>query len=368
MTRGDELRVLGVVTDTDRRGGQVFGVDLGRQLARRGVESTTVALAPGTQPAGLAVEVLAPSRWRPSGVRRLRRLMASHDVTVAHGSSTLPACAVAGGGRGRAFVYRQISDPLYWGGRGLRRWRVRWYYRHAAHVVPMSAAAARTLTEHFGVRPDDMTVIPNAVDHERFEPPSAARRTEARAALGIPDDRPVVAFLGALAPEKGVDDLVAAVDRSWHLLVAGDGPLRTDLERAASRRGIPAAFLGAVDDPVPVLHAADVLVLPSRSEQQPAVVIEAALCGLPVVATAVGGLPDLVDDGVTGILVPPGDRAVLGAWIAELLEDPARRQAMGVAGRAAALERFTFEATADRWIEVFEAVASSPRRNGGGRR
>ena len=140
------------------------------------------------------------------------------------------------------------------------------------------------------------------------------RREAARESFGIGDEL-TVALVGALSEEKRPELAVAAVALidGVHLLVAGDGPLRTEI----ATRGITDApgrvhVLGALADPSPVYDAADVLVLPSRTEGLPGVLIEAGLRGLPCVATDVGYVSDIVVDGETGVLVPSGDPAALG--------------------------------------------------------
>ena len=119
------MRILQAISDTDRRGAQMFAVYLGDALAERGHAVRTVALARGTMPATLDVPVLDGDAIGRRALRALRRQMAERDVTIAHGSSTLPACAIAGLGPGRPFVYRQISDPEVWSGTPLRRVRSR---------------------------------------------------------------------------------------------------------------------------------------------------------------------------------------------------------------------------------------------------
>ncbi len=143
-----------------------------------------------------------------------------------------------------------------------------------------------------------------------------------------------VLFVGRLVPEKGPADLVAALDgaANLELRLAGDGPLRHELP-AGSLLG------GVAQDQLPDLYAwADVFALPSYAEGLPVVLMEALATGLPVVTTPVAGIPELVVDGETGLLIEPGDRAALSAAI-ERLRDPALRERLGAAGRAAVLER-----------------------------
>jgi glycosyltransferase involved in cell wall biosynthesis len=138
------------------------------------------------------------------------------------------------------------------------------------------------------------------------------------------------------------------------LAIAGDGPERAEV--AAAARGLAPGrgdFLGAVADPAPALAAADVLVLSSRTEGIPAVLIEAGLSGLPVVATDVGGVREVVVPGETGILVPPRDVSALSGALRETLADG---HGMGTAARARCLGRFAMTSIAERWDELLDRV------------
>jgi glycosyltransferase involved in cell wall biosynthesis len=352
------LDVLQVITDADRRGAQVFATELGDALAGMGHHVRTVALAPGST-GGLDVEVLGQRRRGPRTLWRLRQAMATVDVTIAHGSATLMACGVAGLGPGRPFVYRQISDPLYWAGTPLRRARVRALYRSPARVVALSEITARVLVERFGVAEDTLAVIPNAVDERRLRPATEAGRRTARRSLGIPEAASVVAYVGALATEKGVEDLFeAARGAGWRLLLAGHGPLEGKLREQLDPQAV---FLGAVPEPQIVYEAADVVVLPSRGgDTHPAVILEAGLVGRPVVTTTVGAIPDLVEDGVTGVLIEPEDPVRLRRAVDELL-DGSVRDDMGAAARRRALARFSLARVARSWEVTLSGACRGDR-------
>lgn len=360
------MKVLQVVTDDDRRGAQVFATQLGERLADTD-HTTTVALAAGAD-GGLDLEILGSARRSPATLAALRDRMAAADVTVAHGSATLLACAVAGAGPGRPFVYRQISDPVFWTPTTSKRLRTGWCYRRATHVVALSERSAAVVRQRFSVPRERVSVIPNAVDERRFPPATPASSAEARRTIRLDDDAAVVAYAGALVAEKGVADLIAAVAGAAGprgpvtLLVAGDGPERAALEHAATTAGVDARFVGAVTDPARVYAAADVVVLPSRGgDSQPAVLIEAALVGRPCIAAAVGSIDEVVLDGRTGTLVPPGDVAALRRAITELLADAARARALGAAARQHALSEFALDQVADRWRAVLGRAAAPGR-------
>jgi glycosyltransferase involved in cell wall biosynthesis len=355
------LRVLHLVSSTDRRGAETAALSIAHALAERyGHRSEVVALAPGGS-GGLGLPTLGPSRFAPSGLWSLRRRAQAVEVVVAHGSSTLPAAALALAEGGAPWVYRSIGDPLAWVNTPARRARVRLALARAASVVALWPAAAVHWHEALGVPAARVAVISNACPAGHFATASAAQRAEARAALGLAEDLPVALCLGALSPEKRVDLAIAAVARMDDvvLVVAGDGPRRAALE-AEARRSAPGRvrFLGELADPRVALAAAEVLVVPSDTEGQPAVAIEAGLSGLPVVATRVGGLAEIVDDGRSGFLVPPGDVAALaGAVRAALADGPA----MGEAGRRACRTRFDLDVVAAEWDRLLRSAAAPGR-------
>jgi glycosyltransferase involved in cell wall biosynthesis len=231
-------------------------------------------------------------------------------------------------------------------------------------VVALSAGASSTLKDHYwlGARPP-VTVIPNAVPRDRFRSPTSEERAAARASLGVPADAEVILVIGALTPEKGVDLAISAARgvQGGSLVVAGDGPLRAELEALASR-WLPdrSFFIGALSDPRVAYWAADLLVLPSRSESMPAVLIEAGLCGLASVATDVGETGEIVDEGRTGVLVASGDAAAMSAAVSGLVSDQKRRLAMGLAAAERCSERFTIDRTVSTWFDLLAGLSATP--------
>jgi glycosyltransferase involved in cell wall biosynthesis len=224
--------------------------------------------------------------------------------------------------------------------------------------VAISHGLARYLAEREGFREDAFAVV-----HYGIEPGPEP---------GPPEPGPRLAAVGRLIPIKGLDTLLDAVARAavpgLRLELAGDGPLRAELEQHAERVGLreTVAFLGRVAPAGPVLERAAVVVVPSLGEGFGMVALEAMERGRAVIVSAVGGLPEIVADGETGLLVPPGDADALAAAIRELAADPARVAAMGAAGRRRALETFS-QARCTEGIEaLYEAalaeVSARPRR------
>jgi len=351
------MRVLQVVTDRDRRGAQVYATDLQPGLEAEGCEVTTMALAPGEFNDALELDVLGPKGLSHKTLRELRRTAADFDVVVAHGSTCLPACAIALLGSGRPFVYRQISDPVFWAGTTGRRIRTGALLRRAGHIVALADSAAETVARHYGLARSGITVIPNAVPGTDFVAKTPETRSRARACLGVSDDQFLVAYVGALAAEKGVADAIDAVAlmANTQLLIAGAGPESAALEaRAASHDADKVRFLGSLDDVRPLYEAADVVALPSRGgDSMPAVIIEANLCATPVVACPIGAIDAVINHDQTGIIVPSNDVEQLRLALDELRADPTRLDDMGRRAEIRCREFFTVEATAGTWVEVF---------------
>jgi len=334
----------------------VFGVSLHLHLADLGLKVETVALVAGVEPT-LDVEVLGSSRLGLSTLRGLRRRASRAAVVVAHGSTALPAVVLATVGLGVPFVYRNIGDPGYWTRSTLVRLRSAALLRRAALVIALTDETRKRLIDLYQLNPDRVTTIPTGIDPAEFPRRSADDRAGARRDLGLPADVKLAICVGALSPEKAVHQAVLALaelpDR-WHLAVAGDGPARSTVEEAVRAVGANRAhLLGQLPHPARLMAAADVLVLPSLTEGVPGVVIEAASVGVPSVVTDVGFVADVVDDGITGVIVPSGSPAALAA---ALLDAELRFEAMG----AQAAERsasWTLPIIAARWREALSAVA-----------
>jgi glycosyltransferase involved in cell wall biosynthesis len=189
--------------------------------------------------------------------------------------------------------------------------------------------------------------IPNGVDHNRFR--RQTPKVEARGKLGLPGGgAPVIGCTGRLSAQKGFSYLLRAVAQLrsryplLHVALAGDGPLAGSLSDEARALGIKdrVHFLGFQPDVQPVLDASDLFALPSLWEALPYSLLEAMAAELPVVATRVAGVPEVVVDGETGFLVPPSDPEALAVALHQLLDSPTLRQRMGHAGRRRVMTRF----------------------------
>jgi teichuronic acid biosynthesis glycosyltransferase TuaC len=226
---------------------------------------------------------------------------------------------------------------------GPRR-RLKWALPRAERVVAVSRALAEQ-ARGLGVERERIDVVPNGIDREAFR---ARDRREARRALGLAPELPLVLYVGHLTEEKGAFDLIRAFQvralqlRDVQLVMLGDGAGTAACRALAQELGVTASFVGAQPhDTIPTwLAACDLLSLPSWNEGLPNVVVEALACGRPVVASNVGGIPELVSEGL-GILVPPRDPQALGDALVRALETPYDAQAI-----SSALERPDWEGSA----------------------
>jgi glycosyltransferase involved in cell wall biosynthesis len=209
-------------------------------------------------------------------------------------------------------------------------------YAKSAAVVAVSAAIQRRLIGVDGVPAEKVHLLPNTL-------PARCRSTHLG---GLPRDRsPLVGVVARLQPEKGVAVFLQAAAKIRQSLpdvgfvVIGDGPQRTALERLAADLALPVRFLGFQPDAPALIGALDVLVVPSFTEGTPLVVLEAGAAGVPVVATAVGGIPEQVRHGIEALLVAPGDDNALAKACLRVLRDKVLRAKLATAARQRLHER-----------------------------
>jgi glycosyltransferase involved in cell wall biosynthesis len=296
------------------------------------------------------------------------RLEASHaDVLFCHGYKAnllgraaarrvgVPVVAVSRGWTGESLKVRAYEF--------LDRRHLRWMDR----VVCVSEAQGERI-RRAGVVPERVVVIPNAIDPNRFADPDPAYEKRLReffdGAAGV-----VVAAAGRLSPDKGFPLLIQAARKvlathpSTRFILFGDGPLRGELEREIAANGLVGRFVlgGFRDDFDGFLPFVDILAQSSFTEGMPNIVLEALAARKPVVATAVGGTPELVQHGTSGYLVPPGDPDALASGIVDLVGSARRRQAFGTQGHAGVRQHYTFEAQSRRYVELAKALAADAR-------
>ncbi len=302
--------------------------------------------------------------------RTLRALKQRHGRFVLHAHCAYPDVV------GAALAARCLRLPMVATAHGtdinasarhpLLRPQIRAALRSAQRVIAVSAPLARAVSALTALAPHQITCIPCAgYSPQVFRPRDPSERAALRQALSIDARTRVVVFVGHLVPVKALDVLVRAwalvlrerpAASATHLVLIGEGAERADIERLASQEGVAeqVTFLGPLAQAVVAdwIAASDVLCLPSHAEGSPNVVVEALASGIPVVASRVGGIPDLVSDGVNGLLVPPADPALLANALTRALDrnwDPERI--------SASIEHLTWSALGRRNREVLELVA-----------
>ncbi|HYT90550.1 MAG TPA: glycosyltransferase [Gemmataceae bacterium] len=240
-------------------------------------------------------------------------------------------------------------------------------------VTAVSDASQHMVCTLGGLPEQAVEVIPNGVDLGRFRPcpPDAPERRALREGLGVAPETPLVVHVAGLRPIKDQATLLRAwgdVVESWRreslpaplLLIAGEGSCRRELEALAGELRITdrVRFLGQRCDLDALLPPCDVFVLSSLSEGMSFAILEAMAAGLPVVATRVGGNSELVEGGVSGLLVPARDPGALAGALRRLLRDPAERQGMASRARRITEERYDQSRSARRYLEVYRRLAS----------
>jgi glycosyltransferase involved in cell wall biosynthesis len=369
------VRVLHVLATGERRGAEIFASDLVRSLNEEGVAQRVAVLRGGVPPAvpfEVPTSLLGLNGLRLPGLRidlralwRLRRLIWEWrpDILQAHGGEALKYAVVPPLGPSPPVVYRRIGGTHHLLARGWRRAGYGGLIRQAAQVVAVSEVVRRETVKMFRVPESRVATIPNAVDRQRMEP--ARSREMTRRALGVPASAGLVLSVGALTWEKdplaqiGVAARVAKKRPDAYFLMVGDGPMRGQVEEAIRETSLRARvwLLGSRTDVPDLLAASDVLLLTSRTEGMPAVVIEAGMAGLPVVAYAVSGVPEVVVQRGTGLLSPPGQEERLAANVVELLEDERTRRKLGSAGRDRCRGRYEIGVVAPAYLDLYRDLA-----------
>ena len=358
------LRVLCVADSLDVGGAEHHVVGLASALLEAGHEvvlacSIEGSLATTARQSGVQVrpllQRLVKRRVSPSYARALKKLLAEHDFDLVHAHMYASAAAAA-------LATRHRSEPLVltehsqaaWRGRTARLCS-RLLYRRAARIIAVSDQIRRRLIDQDCVPDTRIDVIPNALPKLEREPFAS-----------VPHERPgpVVGVVARLQPEKGVVYVLRAATQvvkhqpRARFVIVGDGPERARLTNLAAQLGLAAhvIFLGFRPDATSMIPSFDVLAVPSLSEGTPLVVLEGMAAGVPLVASAVGGIPEQVRHGEQGLLVPPQNPDALAQALLAVLGDRALGQRLGAAGRARVATHYAYPAMLRRTLAVYRAV------------
>jgi sugar transferase (PEP-CTERM/EpsH1 system associated) len=361
------LAIVHVLSSFGVGGQERVALDLAIGQRRRGHDVAVISLAPPPDGAmidefrehGIAAERVAKrDGLDPTLVPRLVRALRSRRADVVHTHNPLPLIYAAPAARLAGTAAIHTKHGVNPGSRGHRLLR-----RAAARLVHAFVAVSDTTAEQARAQHDAplrrLHTIPNGIRLDRYRPDAEARAA-ARVELGL-GDAWVVGTVGRLDEHKNQAMLVRAMaphlSARVRLVIVGDGPARGDVEAAVAALPDPrwVVLTGRRMDVPQLVPAFDVFALSSKTEGLPLVVPEAMAVGLPVVATAVGGLPGVITEGETGALVPVDD-AQLSAALGRLVADPARARAMGRRAREVALERYSAERMVDEYLELYASA------------
>lgn len=313
-------------------------------------------------------------RWRgdPWVAVRLARYFRRHETDIAFHLDHRNAMLWGRIGAILAGVERQVVASHSTGKYGgIRSFTLpdRWLMDFTDRVVALSESHAGYLAGVEAIDPGKIRIVPNGIDVEGYGRGDAADARALRRELGAADDDAVVIMLAALRPEKAHEALLEAASRMQQrglrvrVWVAGDGPRRAFLEARARDLGVDGivSFLGIRDDVARLLHAADMLALPSQPvvETLPLAVLEAMAAGLPVIASRVGTLPEVIETGVNGILIDPADGMALADAIAYVVGNPDATAEMAERARATVARRYSMKSMVDGYVALFEELVEA---------
>jgi glycosyltransferase involved in cell wall biosynthesis len=385
------VRILRVIARLNMGGPALHVAYLTAGLRDRGYDTTLVAgsLARGEDSmafvaSGLDVDIvhidqlgreISPLRDLVATLR-LARLIRRERPDILH-THTAKAGTV---GRVAALLAGRHAPPIvvhtfhghvlrgYFGPVRSRLFRLleRWLAARTTALIAVSPQVRDDLVALGVAPPERFVVIRLGIELDQRVAGGQNGRVESRRYLGIPGDRFAVGWIGRMTAVKRTDDVLVAFKRLRDegidavLCMVGDGPDRGQLERRAHELGVvrDTLFLGYQEDVAPFYAAFDALVLPSSNEGTPVSAIEALAAGRPVVATRVGGVPDVVQEGEDGFLVEPGATDDLADRLAQLARDPALRERMGRAGRARVLPRYAVERLVDDVDRLYRSLLS----------
>jgi glycosyltransferase involved in cell wall biosynthesis len=354
----------------------------GTELVRRGhtvhvVTHAIEGIAADEEVAGVRVHrrVETAGAGRLFGVRfvtgvigALRKLRSQYDLVHTH-QGLWEAVATGLGRRaclgGVPTLVQPASSGYYGEAEELMRTRGAFWLRQAILRNTAFAVISADLRRQWlglGVPAGRMIRTASGVDATHFHPSTGADAADLEAGVDLLP-RPRVLFTGRLHPQKDLDTLLDAWPavlrhRPASLILAGQGPDRERLEARARTLQVAehVQFLGAVSDPAAILRAADAFVLPSVAEGMSNSLLEGMATALPCLASRIGGNMDLIDEGRTGLLLPPGDAAACSSGLIRVLDDPAMARSLGRAARARIETEFALPVVVDRYVEIYRRM------------
>ncbi len=376
------VRVLWLIDSLTAGGAEALLPALARAVDGRRIALSVCALrtidgnpyqselaAAGVPVANLEARTLRDRR----GFRALERLLDGERIDLVHAHLTYAAIWGAVAARRANLPLVATLHTLPCGGPPWSRDRLRerlmchLLRRHGVRVLAVSRAVREAYATAGLLGSDRVEVLHNGIDEAAFA--GGADRGAIRVELGVAPRATLACAIAVLRRGKGIDVLLRALGRLREahpdllLAIAGDGPLRAELEQLSAALGLAdrVRWLGFRRDVPRILAASDLFVLPSRFEALPTALLEAMAAGVPSIAAAVGGVPEILGDPPCGRLVTAGDEAALAGAIADLLAAPAaERAALGARGRTRLAREFTANRWAERLARLYGRVGADP--------
>jgi glycosyltransferase involved in cell wall biosynthesis len=372
----DRIRIVELVATGTSGGAQEHVFNLISRIDRKRYDVSVLALSSGPgvrrlERTGVSVCVL-DEMTDAEAIDAVAAHLAAVNADVVHNHmyraeviGTQAAWALAAAGRRRPLVVGTVHSSRVRSDED--RDLIRRLTPRMDHLIAVSRAIVRKLEDEGRVGAP-ISLIYNGVDLARYDEPQVCCTLQSE--YSIPDGAPIVGVVARLEPEKGHPTLLDAWPRvlasvpNAHLLIVGEGSQRERLEAQAAALGLlgSATFTGRRDDVPAVTAALDVAVLPSYREAQGLSILEAMALSRPVVASAVGGIPEMIEDGRTGLLVPPRDPDALAAAIVRLLRDHPYADTLGRAGRELVHERFCVELMVRAVESIYDESVADERR------
>ncbi len=367
-----KIRVLHLIDHLGYGGAPFVVKNLVERMPADQVDCCVYALRPNPRalPVKATVVTLQAGKYSLAAVGAIASLCRERGIDIVHAhlqkaviSSLLARPRFAGS------LILHEHGPIFRGGTGcVYRWFLRRFGSRADAILANSQAAAAAMRHAMGGSQVPLRVVPNFIDMERFDP-ERVDRNAVRESLGLTKEQFAVGFVGRLDRAKGADLFVDAAarlpreDRSWRCYLVGEGPEKSSLAGRVRRLGLEGTVVlaGLHENPAAVLRAFDAVVIPSRREAFGIAALEAMRMRVPVIASSVGGLPELVRDGETGILLPRLDaesiaRAIRGLAGDERLREKLSRRAFELASQ------FDGDQAVRQVVEVYQRLMASKKR------
>lgn len=361
-----DATIVHINTETTWRGGEQQVVSLMKGLRARGFTNLGV-VRPGSplenklRDQSFSTVALSPmGEWDVLAAIRLRRLLREQRFAVFHAHAAHAAGIAAMAVQNSSVplvISRRVDFPL------ARNPFSRWKYRQADRILAISERVRNVLIES-GLKEEVISLVPSGVDFDRYKGVAPATRKE----MGVPEKSIILGNVAALEPHKDHYTFLhafAAVRESHpdvHAVIIGHGSLRAELVRVASRLGVAdqVRFLGFREDVLRFLAGFQFFCLSSSEEGLGTTILDAMALQIPVIATAAGGIPEMVKDGETGFLAPPRQPAILAERIKFALDNPKKLPKIIEAARKTAWE-FRIENTVDKTIRVYEDILDNKK-------